>query len=73
MHRCQCKNIINNRQNGMSPLGLTVSPEKYNIGKAQDKGFKIAFINILKIDKNLWINPLMKSEKANKQKMVRNE
>lgn len=53
MYRCQCKNIINNRQNGMSPLGLTVGPEKYNIGKAQDKGFKIAFINILRIDKNL--------------------
>lgn len=65
MIRCQHNNGISNNQDSMSPLkvsnSITVVTEQCNITKAQDKDFKIAFLNILEVFKesvNAFINEM---------------
>ena len=47
------KNTVNTKQDNMSPLKpnstTTVGPEKCSMAEKQDKDFKIAFMNMLKL------------------------
>lgn len=54
MPRCQYKNIVNDYQNNVSPVEpsnlTTVGPEKSNISEVKERDFKIASMNMLKIN-----------------------
>lgn len=65
MPRCQPQTTINNNLNKVASLQssnpATVGSEKCNTVKAQDKDFKMAFMNMLAVLKEEMDNPSKKS------------